>query len=100
MITKLYKLVCFFSFCFYHAKSTISIMKGVIFMNKLIKMCIVGGIVYVMSDASYQLGKGRILGVLAKTNMSASQCIDIISDDKNLRVKLVKMIAKMTEEEP
>ena len=67
-------------------------------MNKLIKMCIVGGIVYVMSDLSYQLGKGRMLGVLAKTNMSASQCIDLISDDENLRVKFVKMIAKITEE--
>lgn len=100
MITKLHKLVCFFSFLFYHAKSTTSIMKGVIFMNKLIKMCIVGGIVYAMCDVSYQLGKGRILGVLAKTNMSASQCINVISDDKNLRVKLVKMIAKFTEEEP
>lgn len=69
-------------------------------MNKLMKMCIVGGIVYVMSDVSYQLGKGRILGALAKTNMSASQCIDAISDDKHPRAKLVKMIAKITEEEP
>ena len=100
MITKLHKLVCFFSFYFYHAKYTAPLMKGVIFMNKLIKMCIVGGIVYVISDVSYQLGKGRILGALAKTNMSASQCIDAISDDKNLRVKLIKMIAKMTEEGP
>lgn len=99
MIMKLHKLVCFFSFCFYHAKSTISIMKGVIFMNKFIKMCIVGGIVYAISDVSYQLGKGRILGVLAKTNMSASQCIDVISDDKHLRAKFVKMIAEITEEE-
>lgn len=69
-------------------------------MKKLIKMCIVGGIGYMMCDASYQLGKGRILGFLAKTNVSASQCIDAISDDKNLRVKLVKMIAKITEEKP
>ena len=53
-----------------------------------------------MCDASYLLGKGRILGFLAKTNVSASQCIDAISDDKNLRVKLVKMIAKITEEKP
>ena len=75
-------------------------MEGVIFMNKLIKMCIAGGIVYVMCDVSYQFGKGRILGILAKTNVSASQCIDIISDDKCLRVKLVKMIAKITEEKP
>ena len=69
-------------------------------MKKLIKMCIVGSIGYMMCDASYQLGKGRILGVLAKTNVSASQCIDAISDDKHLRAKLVKMIAKITEEEP
>ena len=100
MIMKLHKLVCFFSFCFYHAKCTTSIMKGVIFMKKLIKMCIVGGIGYMMCDMSYQLGKGRILVFLARTNISASQCIDAISDDKHLRVKLVKMIAEMTEEKP
>lgn len=69
-------------------------------MSFFIKMCIVGGIGYMMCDASYQLGKGRILGFLAKTNVSASQCIDAISDDKRLRVKLVKMIAKITEEKP
>lgn len=69
-------------------------------MNKLMKMCVVGGIGYVMCDVSYQLGKGRILGFLAKTNMSASQCLDAISDDTCLRVKFVNMIAKITEEEP
>lgn len=69
-------------------------------MSFFIKMCIVGGIGYMMCDASYQLGKGRILGFLAKTNVSASQCIDAISDDKRLRVKLVKMIAKITEKKP
>ena len=69
-------------------------------MKRLIKMCIVGGIGYMMCDASCLLGKGRILGFLAKTNVSASQCIDAISDDKDLRVKFVKMIAKITEEKP
>ena len=68
-------------------------------MNKLIKTCIVGGIVYAMCDMTYQLGKGRMLGALAKANVSASQCIDAISDDKHLRVKLVKMVAKITKEE-
>ena len=36
MIMKLYKLVCFFSFYFYHAKYTAPIMKGVIFMSKIL----------------------------------------------------------------
>lgn len=68
-------------------------------MNKLIKAFIVGGIVYAMCDASCQLGKGYMLGVLAKENVSASQCIDAISDDKRLRVKFVEMVAKYIKEE-
>lgn len=68
-------------------------------MNKLIKACVVGGVVYAMCDASYQLGKGRMLGVLAKTDVSASQCMDVISDDERLRVKFVRMVAKCTKEE-
>lgn len=63
-------------------------------MNKLIKTCIVGGIVYAMCDTAYQFGKGHVLGVLAKMNMPASQCIDAISDDKRPRVKFVKMVAE------
>ena len=68
-------------------------------MNKFIKTCIIGGIVYVMCDATYRLGKGHMLGILAKTNVSASQCMDAISDDKRLRVKLVSKVAKFTKEE-
>ena len=73
-------------------------MEGVIFMKKLIKMCIVGGIGYMMCDASYLLGKGRILGFLAKTNVSASKCKKKKTDDIYLREKNVKKIAKITEE--
>ena len=68
-------------------------------MNKLIKTCIVVGIVYMMCDASYQMGKGHILGILAKTDVSASQCIDAMSDDKRLRAKLIRMVAKINKEE-
>ena len=68
-------------------------------MNKLIKTCIVGGIVYMMCDASYQMGKGDVLGVLAKSDVSASQCIDAISNDKRLRAKFIRMVAKIVKEE-
>lgn len=68
-------------------------------MNKLIKTCIVGGIVYAMCDVSYQLGKGRMLGILAKTDVSASQCMDILTDDERLRVKFVEKIAEITKNE-
>lgn len=67
-------------------------------MNKLIKTCIVGGIVYMMFDASYQMGKGHVLGVLAKSDVSASQCIDAMSDDKRLRAKFIRMVAKITKD--
>lgn len=69
-------------------------------MNKLIKTCIVGGIVYMMCDTAFQTGKGHILGVLAKADVSASQCIDAISDDKRLRAKLISAVAKIKKEEP
>ncbi len=68
-------------------------------MNKLIKTCIVGGIVYMMCDASFQMGKGHILGILAKADVSASQCIDAMSDDKRLRAKFIRMVAKIEKEE-
>lgn len=68
-------------------------------MNKLIKTCIVGSIIYAISDASYQLGKGRMLGVIAKTDLTGSQCMDAISDDKHPRVKFVSMVAKLTKGE-
>ena len=68
-------------------------------MNKFIKTCIIVGIVYAMCDATYQLGKGHMLGILAKTNVSASQCMDAISDDKRLQVKLVSGVAKFIKEE-
>ena len=68
-------------------------------MNKLIKTCIVGGIVYAMCDTAYQLGKGHILGILAKSDVSASQCIDAMSDDKRLRAKFIRMVAKIEKEE-
>lgn len=51
-------------------------------MNKLIKTCIVGSIIYAISDASYQIGKGHMLGALAKTDLTGSQGMDAISDDK------------------
>ena len=68
-------------------------------MNKLIKTSIVGSIIYTISDASYQMGKGRMLGALAKTDLTGSQCMDVISDDKRPRVKFVSMVAKLTKEE-
>ena len=68
-------------------------------MNKLIKTCIVGGIVYAMFDMVYQLGKGHVLGVLAKANVSASECIDAMSNDKRLRAKFIRMVAKIDKEE-
>lgn len=68
-------------------------------MNKLIKTCIIGSIIYAISDASYQIGKGHMLGALAKTDLTGSQGMDAISDDKHPRVKFVSMVAKLTKEE-
>ena len=67
-------------------------------MNKLIKACIIGGIIYVISDVSFQLGKGYILRPIIKNNMTGSQIIEAISNDKRLRVRFVKKIAELKDE--
>ena len=68
---------------------------GQLGMNKFIKTCIIGGIIYVISDVSFQFGKGYILGPIIQNNMSGSQIMEAISNDKRLRVRFVKKIAEL-----
>lgn len=67
-------------------------------MNKLIKTCIVGCIIYAISDVSFQLGKGCILRPIIQNNMTGSQIIEAMSNDKRLRVRFVKKIAELKDE--
>lgn len=64
-------------------------------MNNIIKKCIIGGVIYVMCDTSFQLGKGFMLGTMTKLDVTGSQGLNALSDDKRLRVKFVKKIAEI-----
>ncbi len=62
-------------------------------MEKLIKVCIIGGIVYAVADMCYFTGKGAMLGLMKKYDKSASEAIREISNSKNLRLKYVTWVA-------
>lgn len=62
-------------------------------MEKLIKVCIIGGIIYAVADACYFTGKGATLGLMKKYDKSASEVIQEISNSKNLRLKYVTWVA-------
>ena len=64
-------------------------------MNKLIKATIIAGSIYTACDASYLLGKGRMLGVMTKYNVTGQQGMEILSKEKNSRIKFVRKIAEL-----
>jgi len=63
-------------------------------MNKIVKKCIVGGVIYVMCDMSFHFGKGFMLGNIAKLDVTGAQALNALSDDKRLRVKFIKKVAE------
>ena len=82
-------------------------------MKKVAKNCIIGAIIYGACQLCFDMGKGHMLGVMAKHNDECSpvEVIDILSngDGKHkLRSKIIVELAKETakninkryEEEP
>ena len=63
-------------------------------MNKIVKKCIVGSVIYVMCDISFHFGKGYMLGTMAKLDVTGSQCLNALSDDKRWRAKFIKKVAE------
>lgn len=63
-------------------------------MNNIIKKCIIGGVIYVMCDISFQFGKGYMLGPMAKQNVTGSHALNVLSDDKRWRAKFIKKVAE------
>lgn len=47
-------------------------------MNKIVKKCIVGGVIYVMCDISFRFGKGYMLGTMAKLDVTGSQGLNAL----------------------
>lgn len=67
-------------------------------MNKMIKVCVIGSIVYGAMEFAYSFGKGQMLGILKAYNASAEDCIDLLSSDKRKKARFISKVAKLTEE--
>lgn len=76
-------------------------------MNKqikdVVKVCIVGGVLYGGVELGYVLGKGAMLGVLLKHNLSADDMLKIIESNKDekrtITLKIINSIATITKKE-
>lgn len=69
-------------------------------MNKFVKTGIIGGIIYGVSELWFAIGKGEALGMLAagESEITPSECLDRISDDKSLTCKIISKYAKYEKE--
>lgn len=63
-------------------------------MKRIVKGCIIGGSIYALCDLSFHLGKGYILGLLTKYNVTSQRCMDLASNDKSIRAKVIYNTAK------
>ncbi len=70
-------------------------------MNKITKGCLLGLIVFGSMEIGDAIGKGWLLGYMAKHNVSGSDVIEILSSRKEPKIKFVRSIAnlKMQKEE-
>ena len=82
-------------------------MKGVVNMNKKIKkvakVCVIGGILYGAVELGYDLGKGQMLGILRKYNISADDMLTMVGPNTNgkrtIREKIIYSVSTMVKEE-
>ena len=98
----------FFLFCFsFHAYFTPPIMKGVVNVDKqikkVVKVCVIGGILYGTVELGYVLGKGTMLGILRKHNLSADDVLTIIGPNTNrkrtITEKIIHSVSTMIKKE-
>lgn len=47
-----------------------------------------------MCDISFQFGKGYTLGTMTKLDVTGSQALNVLSDDKRWRAKFIKKVAE------
>ena len=66
-------------------------------MNKFVKGCIIGTAFYGVAEASFQIGKGYMLGTLAKYDCPPNELIPILAADKRRRSKFVSNVAKLAK---
>lgn len=68
-------------------------------MNKLIKICIIGGIALTSLNVAFHHGKGYMLGMVCAYEGVAtpSDILDAISSDKRFRMNYIHSTAKQTK---
>ena len=76
-------------------------------MNKqikdVVKVCVIGGILYGTVELGYVLGKGTMLGFLCKHNLSADDMLIMVGPNTNrkrtIKVKIIYSVSTMIKEE-
>lgn len=65
-------------------------------MNKLIKTCVIGGIVWASAETAFHYGKGYMLGMMYayQGKVNPSDMLYILSTDKRMRSKFIAKIAE------
>lgn len=68
-------------------------------MNKLIKTCVIGGIVLASAETVFHIGKGYMLGLMCayEGKKAPSDALDLVSNDKRMRSKFIAKIAENTK---
>ena len=72
-------------------------------IKKTLKTAAICGGIYLLMDLSYQIGKGRILGILKEDDVTVDEVMDLIeegcADDKSIvrmfRFTVIREIAKL-----
>lgn len=71
-------------------------MKGVVNMNKqikkVVKTCVIGGILYGAVELGYVLGKGTMLGLLRKHNLSVDDALTMAGLNTNRKRTITEKI--------
>lgn len=67
-------------------------------MNKIVKGCIIGTVLYGMTEIGFELGKCHMLRIMAKYDISPNEVISILSEDKRLKSRFIANVAKIAKE--
>lgn len=68
-------------------------------MNKILKTALIGVAFYECMNFMFDLGKGHMLGTLAKYDINANEAIDMLASDKSFRLKLISKTATLFRKE-
>lgn len=68
-------------------------------MKKMLKTVLIGGAIYEGLNLTFDLGKAKMLGTLAKYNVTGDEAMDLLASDKRLRLKLISKVAALVKRE-